>query len=70
MASNETTKQLFSVNIADRYTPQGGEEKTKFRQIALGFSNRKGGLSFTLPKGVMLTSDAEIVIFPIEKEAD
>lgn len=69
MANDNTTaeKKLFSINVADRYT-SNGEEKTKFREVAVGFSNKKGGLGFQLPKGVTLSSDAEIVIFPIDKE--
>lgn len=70
MANDNPTaeKKLFSINVADRYNNGAGEEKTKFREVAVGFGNRKGGLAFQLPKGVTLSSDAEIVIFPIEKE--
>lgn len=69
MASNDS-KNLFSINVADRFKNGAGEEKTKFREVAVGFGNRKGGLSFQLPKGVTLSSDAEIVIFPIEAKED
>lgn len=67
--ANNTTK-LFSINVADRYTNNEGTEVTKFREVAVGFANRKGGLGFKLPKGVTLTSDAEVVIFPIEDKQD
>lgn len=63
-------KKLYSVNIAHRFTNAAGEEVTKFREVTIGFSNRKGGLGFKLPQGVSLTSDAEIVIFPIERDQD
>lgn len=66
----QDAKKLFSINIAHRFTDASGNERTKFREVSIGFGNRKGGLGFTLPKGVCLDSDAEIVIFPIEKEAD
>lgn len=68
MASN--TNKLFSINVADRFNNAAGEEKTKFREIAVGFANKTGGLGFTLPKGVMLTAEAQIVIFPIEPKED
>lgn len=70
MASTDS-KTLYSINVADRFTNSAGEDKTKFREVAVGFSNRKGGLSFQLPKGLTLTADAEVVIFPIDtKDGD
>lgn len=68
MANDTAPKSLFSINVADRYKTADGE-RTKFREIAIGFGNRKGGLSFQLPKGVTISSDAEVVIFPIERDS-
>lgn len=65
-----STNKLYSINVADRFNNAAGEEKTKFREIAVGFANKTGGLGFTLPKGVMLTGDAQVVIFPIEPKDD
>ncbi len=64
-----TDSKLYSVTIAHTFQ-SNGEAKTKFRQVAVGFSNRQGGLGFRLPAGMSLSSDAEIVIFPIEKDEE
>jgi len=63
-----SSKTLYSINLADRYTDKDGNEQTSFRQVSIGFSNKKSGLSFKVPKGLALTADAEIVIFPIEHD--
>lgn len=66
----DTSKKLYSVNIAHRFTDAAGNERVKFRELSVGFANKKGGLGFTLPKGLSIGSDADIVIFPIEHDAD
>jgi len=73
MAKNDTpapaqeAKKLYSVNVAHRYKTSSGEEKVKFRELSIGFGNRKGGLGFNLPQGVSIDSTADIVIFEIEQ---
>ena len=57
-------KKLYSVLIEHNYLADGKEQK-KLVEVAVGFGNAKGGLSFQLPQGMQLTDQARIVIFPI-----
>ncbi len=63
MADNK----LYSVMIEHTYQSKGQPEK-KLVEVAVGFGNSKGGLSFQLPSGMQLTDQARIVIFPIDKK--
>ena len=67
MASS-TDKKLYSVHIEHHYLTEGKEQQ-KLVEVAVGFGNAKGGLSFQLPQGMQLTDQARIVIFPITPKA-
>lgn len=62
--------KLYSINVEHRFTQKGGEEKSKLVEVAVGFGNSKAGLSFALPAGLQITSEARVVIFPIERKGD
>lgn len=61
------SNKLYSVLIEHNYQSEGQEQK-KLVEVAVGFGNSKGGLSFQLPQGMQLTDQARVVIFPIEKK--
>ena len=57
------------MHIEHHYLTEGKEQQ-KLVEVAVGFGNSKGGLSFQLPQGMQLTDQARVVIFPITpKEA-
>ncbi len=61
-------KKLYSINVAHKFTDGAGNDKTKFREVAIGFGNSHGGLGFQLPQGMLLDSSAQIVIFEIKPD--
>ena len=57
-------RRICSVLIEHNYRLDGKKQK-KLVEVAVGFGNAKGRLSFPLPQGTQVTDQARIVIFPI-----